>query len=118
MSYLAASSTAAAAAAKSTPFIDWASLGKVAGVSFIFGVAIVVLFSVGIVGVSWIHGGTGADADSAGPASLAAIDAGAGGAAGITGSRPLGFALSGLCFAICGGAVLYGLYLIIPQFHK
>lgn len=104
---------AAAAAAK--PFIDWAALGKVAGVSFVFGVAIVVLFSVGIVGVSWMHGGRSNDQPPT--SSLAALD---GGAAVLPaeGSRGLGAAIAGLCFAICAAAVVFGLWLIIPQFHR
>ena len=30
----------------------------------------------------------------------------------------LGAALAGICFTICVAAVLFGLWLIIPQFHK
>ncbi len=104
-----------AAATAATPFIDWAALGKVAGVSFVFGVAIVVLFSVGIVGVSWMQGHA-AEPDEA-PASLAAIDAGAGGTA-VQGARGPGAVLAATCFLICAAAVGYGLYLIIPQFHN
>lgn len=104
-----------AAAKAATPFIDWAALGKVAGVSFIFGVAIVVLFSIGIVGVSWMQGHTDEDGD--GPATLAAIDGGASGTA-VHASRATGTALAGTCFLVCAAALAYGLYLIIPQFHK
>ncbi|SOD71091.1 hypothetical protein SAMN05892883_0681 [Jatrophihabitans sp. GAS493] len=95
--------TTATAATGSKPFIDWASLGKVVGVSFVFGVAIVVLFAIGIVGVSWIRGETGTDADGVAPPAQ---------------SRPIGYAISGTCFAVCAGAVLYGLWLMIPQFHN
>jgi hypothetical protein len=28
-----------------------------------------------------------------------------------------GFAIAGTAFALCAAAVLYGLYLLIPQFH-
>jgi hypothetical protein len=92
-------SALAAAAAKSTPFIDWASLGKVAGVSLIFGVAIVTIFSVGIVGLSWYHGEDGS----------AAVGQGT--------SRNAGLAMASVSFVLCAAAVVYGLYLIIPQFH-
>jgi hypothetical protein len=107
---------AAAAAAKKTPFIDWTALGKVAGVSIVFGIAIVTIFSVGIVGLSWYHGSPAADgpaAASAGPGGGAAM-AGAGGGAA---SRPAGLAMASVSFVLCIGAVVYGLYLIIPQFH-
>jgi hypothetical protein len=92
--------SALAAAAAKTPFIDWTALGKVAGVSLIFGVAVVVLFSLGIVGLSMARGNdTGEGPVSAGN------------------SRVAGSLLAGVCFVVCAGAVLYGLYLIIPQFH-
>lgn len=103
-----------AAAAKSASYIDWASLGKVAGVSFIFGIAIVVLFSVGIVALSWM-GGEGTESD--GQVSLAGINLSAG-ADAATGNRVLGAGLATVCFSLCAGAALYGLYLIIPQFHR
>jgi hypothetical protein len=104
------------AAAAKTPFIDWAALGKVAGASFVFGVAIVVLFSIGIVGLSWMRGGIGSDDE---PATLASIDGGASAVHGAaSGGRTLGAGLAGLCFAICAAAVLYGLWIIIPQFHR
>lgn len=106
---------AAATAAK--PFIDWAALGKVAGVSFVFGVAVVVLFSIGVVGWSWSKGRALESTD--GPSTLAAMDAGAGaGTAQVAASRPGGIALASACFFLCASAVMYGLWLIIPQFHK
>ncbi|MCW2542017.1 MAG: hypothetical protein JWN95_3742 [Frankiales bacterium] len=101
------------AAAAKTPFIDWSALGQVALVSFVFGVAIVVLYSVGILGMSWARGH---DEGGEGPASLAALDAGAQ-SGSVAANRPLGATLAGICFLICAGAVVYGLYLIIPQFH-
>jgi hypothetical protein len=33
------------------------------------------------------------------------------------GSAPVDTAVAGLCFAACLAAVVYGLYLIVPQFH-
>jgi hypothetical protein len=33
------------------------------------------------------------------------------------GNAPVDTAVAGLCFAACVAAILYGLYLIIPQFH-
>jgi hypothetical protein len=87
------------AAGASKPFIDWASLGKVAGVSLVFGVAIVIIFSVGIVGLSWFNG------ESTSPE------------VGVRSSRTAGLAMASVSFVLCIAAVLYGLYLIIPQFH-
>lgn len=74
--------------------IDWAALLKVAGVSFAFGVGIVAVFSVGLLGLSRVSGSDGQ----------------------ATGT-PSGRALAGSCFVLCAAAVLYGLWLIIPQFH-
>ncbi|MGI8666087.1 MAG: hypothetical protein ACR2N4_08670 [Jatrophihabitans sp.] len=78
--------------------IDWTALVKVAGVSLAFGVGIVAVFSLGLLGLSQLP---------------AAPAAGAGHPA-----RPVGRTLlAGLCFAGCAAAVVYGLWLIVPQFH-
>ena len=76
--------------------IDWASLFKVAGVSLVFGVGIVVVFSVGLLGLSMAEG----EVDGEGAA-----------------ARPVGTALAGLCFLVCAAAVAFGIWLIVPQFH-
>ena len=86
------------AAGESTPFIDWAALGKVAGVSLAFGLAVVVLFSVGVVGLSMAKGKISDDGTA-------------------VAGRGVGSVLAGTCFVVCGAAVLYGLWLIVPQFH-
>ena len=89
------------AAGDAKPFIDWAALGKVAGVSFGFGLAVVVLFSLGIVGLSMARGSEEPSPDGA-----------------AVGSRRLaGSVLAGVCFVVCAAAVLFGLWLIVPQFH-
>lgn len=95
-------------AAAKTPFIDWTSLGKVAGASAVFGIGIVVLFSVGIVGLSMARGHDVAEGATARD-----------GGAVVPGSanRALGTGLAAVCFTVCAAAVVYGLYLIIPQFH-
>ena len=82
--------------------IDWASLFKVAGVSLVFGVGIVVLFSIGLLGLSMAEGETATD----GP-----------GGATAAGGRPIGTALAGVCFLVCAAAVAFGIWLIVPQFH-
>jgi 1,4-dihydroxy-2-naphthoate octaprenyltransferase len=99
----------------SASLIDWTSLGKVAGVSFVFGVAIVVLFSVGIIGVSWMHGHDSPDADAA--RDRGNSDAGGQGSA-VAANQPLGATLAVVCFGLCTAAVVFGLWLLIPQFHR
>ncbi|WP_327286959.1 hypothetical protein [Streptomyces sp. NBC_01198] len=74
--------------------VKWGSLGEVAVVSFGATVAVVVLFALGVRALA------GRDE---------ARGAGLGGTAQAT--------AAGACFAVCAAAVLYGLYLIIPQFH-
>lgn len=73
--------------------VKWSSLGEVAVVSLGVGVAIVVIFSVGVLA-----------------ASLRVRPAG--GARG-----PLPTVAAGLCFLACALIVVYGIYLIVPQFH-
>jgi hypothetical protein len=87
--------------------IDWNALLEVALVSFAFGVGIVTLFSVGILGYARV-----AREDSA----HAAVDQVTFGEPS-QGSRGAVLAGSAACFAACAAAGLYGLYLIIPQFH-
>ncbi|MEU6993746.1 hypothetical protein ABZ953_24210 [Streptomyces sp. NPDC046465] len=71
--------------------IDWAALGSVFGVSLAVTVALVGLFTLGIVGLS--KQGT-ATATAGGSASLARTGAYA-------------------CFALCAAAVAYGIFLIV-----
>ncbi|MEU2153465.1 MULTISPECIES: hypothetical protein [unclassified Streptomyces] len=70
--------------------IDWAALGSVFGVSLIVTVALVGLFTLGIVGLSKQE----AAAAQGGSAGLARTGAYA-------------------CFALCAAAVAYGIYLIV-----
>jgi hypothetical protein len=74
--------------------IDWAALGSVFGVSLVVTVALVGLFSVGIVGLS----------KQPEPAAQ-------GGSTG--GSLVLARAGAYLCFGLCAAAVAYGIYLIV-----
>ena len=73
--------------------IKWSALGEVAVVSFAVGVAIVVIFSVGVLASSM--GGQGDDGPPARSGTLAA----------------------GLCFLACALIAAYGIYLIVPQFN-
>ncbi|MFF3485999.1 hypothetical protein ACFYXC_22380 [Streptomyces sp. NPDC002701] len=70
--------------------IDWAALGSVFGVSLIATVALVGLFTLGIVGLSKRETATA----QGGSAALA-----------VTGAYA--------CFAACAAAVAYGIYLIV-----
>jgi len=74
--------------------IDWSALAQVAIASLVFGVGIALLFAVGVTALS--RRAVARERHS--PA-------------------PVDTAIAGLCFAACVAAVLYGLYLIIPQFH-
>ena len=75
--------------------IDWSALGQVALASLIFGVGLVVLFAIGI--TAWSRRAIAVEAKK--------------------GNAPVDTAVASLCFAACVAAILYGLYLIIPQFH-
>jgi hypothetical protein len=98
------------------PLIHWTSLGKVAGVSFVFGLAIIVVFSCGVVGVGWIRGHQPQHDAVEDASGLAAIDSEPDVAIGAA-RRSVGVALAATCFLFCAAAVAYGLYLIVPQFH-
>jgi len=75
--------------------ISWTDLAKVAEVSLAFGVGLVAVFALGSLGISRL-----ATAREQG------------------GSRVGGYVLAGVAFAACAAATLYGLYLLIPQFHN
>lgn len=79
--------------------IDWAALGSVFGVSLAVTVALVGLFTLGIVGLSK-H-----EAATSGAASGATSGAGGNAVAARAGAY--------LCFALCTAAVAYGIYLIV-----
>lgn len=78
--------------------IDWAALGRVALISVAIAIGVVTMFAVGVHGVAQIE-----------------ADKGSTSAAG--GRRVRGYLLAGTAHGLCVAAVLYGLYLIIPQFH-
>ncbi|WP_433180729.1 hypothetical protein [Actinoallomurus sp. CA-150999] len=77
--------------------IKWNALGEVAAVAFAVGVAIVVIFAVGI--LAWSsRSPEGAHHGRGESTTLATVGA-------------------GLCFLACAVIVGYGIYLIVPQFH-
>lgn len=88
--------------------IDWESLVKVALVSFAFAVGIVGVYALGIVGLSQAAAG----GDSASTIESAA------GTAPSRHARRMGVTLAGICFTACVAAVVFGLWLLIPQFHQ
>jgi hypothetical protein len=73
--------------------IDWAALGSVFGVSLVVTVALVGVFTLGIVGLS-----KQAEPEAQG---------------GSGGSLLLARAGGYVCFALCAAAVAYGIYLIV-----
>ena len=75
--------------------IDWSALAGVALVALLFGVGLTVVFSFGLNAMS---------------RRAVAIEE-------KKQPSPVDTGLAALCFAACVAAVLYGLYLIIPQFH-
>jgi hypothetical protein len=77
--------------------IHWSGLARVAEVSLAFSVGIVVVFALGVVGLSYASSARSARSGS--------------------GARAAGLATAGAAFALCAAAVGYGLYLLIPQFH-
>ncbi|MCX4883523.1 MULTISPECIES: hypothetical protein [unclassified Streptomyces] len=83
--------------------IDWSALGQVTGVSIGVTVAVVVVFALGVLGLSRFEG--------------ARQDGGGTGAGTGGGVSSLGLAQAGLCFLACAAVVAYGIYLIVPQFH-
>jgi hypothetical protein len=78
--------------------IHWAGLVQVTEVAFVFGVGIVVVFALGVLGLAQVERAGAAEEGSA--------------------SRAAGYAVAALAFTVCAAAVGYGLYLIIPQFHR
>jgi hypothetical protein len=77
--------------------INWSDLAKVAEVSLAFGVGIVAVFALGTLGISRVA--TAREQRSS------------------TATRVSGYLVAGVAFATCAAATLYGLYLLIPQFH-
>lgn len=76
--------------------IDWASLGLVAVTTVVAAIAIIGIYSLGVVALT--SGGKDGPDGMAAPTPLARIS---------------GY----LCLGVSGLLVLYGLYLIVPQFH-
>jgi len=85
--------------------IDWHSLVLVAITTVVAAIAIVGIFSFGVLALTGGNRGTAGTVD-AGPAETGQTKVGAG-------ARLAGYA----CIGISALLVLYGLYLVVPQFH-
>jgi hypothetical protein len=88
--------------------IDWGAIGLVFGVGFVAAVGVVLLYTVGLRLL-----GMGQPLDTAGDHTQYSDETPR------SGHTPAGArALAYLCWAICAAAVLYGIWLTIPQFHQ
>ena len=76
--------------------IAWSSLAQVLLIGLIAGVGLVIVFTIGVLGLS--RAATAREADGH--------------------SDPVGYGMAGVAFLVVAAAVLYGIYLIVPQFHR
>ncbi|HKS98305.1 MAG TPA: hypothetical protein VJT31_02145 [Rugosimonospora sp.] len=74
--------------------IAWHSLGQVLGVGLLVGAGAVIVFTLGVLGLNRV---------------AVAREDGRGDA--------LGAGIAGVCFLACAAIVVYGIYLVVPQFH-
>ncbi|WP_065963514.1 hypothetical protein [Curtobacterium sp. UCD-KPL2560] len=87
--------------------IDLSSIGIVAGVGFVSAVGIVLVYTLGLRLL-----GTGQPVDVDGERTRDADETTR------TGRTPAAARFgAGVCFTVCGAAVLYGIWLTVPQFH-
>ncbi|MGW0332625.1 hypothetical protein ACWD0J_12255 [Streptomyces sp. NPDC003011] len=75
--------------------LDWSALGEVTAVSIGVTVAVVVVFALGVLGLARFEGAREEDGTV----------------------HVVGLAQAGLCFTACAAVVVYGIWLIVPQFH-
>ncbi|WP_327232719.1 hypothetical protein OG349_00990 [Streptomyces sp. NBC_01317] len=104
--------------------LNWSSLGEVAVVSIGATVGLVIVFSLGVRALAATGGDGERDDGKSGDGEPGGAKPPGGGSTAYGGrragaSRPgaPAVAVAGLCFLACAAAVLYGLYLIVPQFH-
>jgi hypothetical protein len=88
--------------------IDWGSIAEVFFVGFVAAVGVVVVYTLGLRLL-----GTGQPADAAGDHTQYADETARTGR-----TPPAAMAGAVLCFAVGAGAVLFGIWLTIPQFHQ
>ncbi len=87
--------------------IDLSSIGIVAGVGFVAAVGIVLVYTLGLRLL-----GTGQPVDAAGERTEYRDETPRSGH-----TPPAALAGAVVCFGVCAAAVLYGIWLTIPQFH-
>ncbi len=96
--------------------IDWAAFAVVALVAVVAACFVVTVYSTGLRLLSAADSRAGKysvkDDGTIGPAT-AGFPNPAGVTTAVRGLR----ALAVVCFVVCGATVLYGIYLIVPQFH-
>lgn len=76
--------------------IAWSALAQVLVVGLLAGAGLVVVFTIGVLGLS--RAATVREADGR--------------------TDPIGYGLAGIAFLLVAAAVLYGIYLIVPQLHR
>lgn len=87
--------------------IDFGSIAIVAGVGFVAAVGVVLVYTIGLRLL-----GTGQPVDTGGERTQYGEETPR------SGHTPsIALAGAGLCFAVCIAAVLYGIWMTIPQFH-
>ncbi|GAA3340490.1 hypothetical protein GCM10017714_20430 [Curtobacterium pusillum] len=87
--------------------IDFGAIGTVAGVGFVAAVGVVLLYTLGLRLL-----GTGQPVDAGGDHTQYAEETARSGK-----TPPAALVGAGVCFAVCIAAVLYGIWMTIPQFH-
>lgn len=87
--------------------IDFGAIATVAGVGFVSAVGVVLVYTIGLRLL-----GVGQPADAGGDHTQYAEETPRSGR-----TPPAALAGAGLCFAVCAAAVLFGIWLTIPQFH-
>jgi hypothetical protein len=101
--------------------VDWSGLAQVAWVSLLFGAGVVVVFSIGLIGLSRFQvarSSAPSPGASQGSPVVADLEMELETRWEATTARTADLVWAGLCFTVCAAAVVYGLYLIIPQFHN
>lgn len=90
--------------------IEWLAFAQVAVATFVAAAIVVTLYALGIKLLSIPASDTATEAGAARDEETDDVE--------ING-RPLwATILANVCFALCGAAVLYGIYLIVPALHQ
>lgn len=90
--------------------IDWVAFGVVAVASIVASAVVVSMYALGIRLLSVPAAGTASEAGAARDEETDDVE---------MNGRPLwATILANVCFSVCGLAVLYGIYLIVPALHR